>query len=283
MNAAPKGFAENHGADGDRNDRRIAAGVPWNNEIWLLTAIGRVAFMNTAKSIKFLLALFLAFPIMLLCQAEGQKRTLIINGQSTQVPLIEVNGHPYVGLEALADALNGSLSSSGTMFALSLSSGSANSASSAPNRVDAAPVPAAQAQAVPASNQGFSKQFLDAGIEEMSTLREWHTALASAIQNGIPLSAGLLAPYKAQAATNLRLAEMAASTSADHSAFQLLNNGFQNMGKLADKYINRRADLTYISPDALKNDELDQRLIACGRSLRSMAASGQFVDDGSCD
>jgi hypothetical protein len=41
--------------------------------------------------------------------------------------------------------------------------------------------------------------------------------------------------------------------------------------------------LTYISPDALKNDELDQRLIACGRSLRSMAASGQFVDDGSCD
>jgi hypothetical protein len=238
--------------------------------------------MNRTKSSTLLLAAALLIaPVIVISQ--GQKQTLIINGQSTQVPLIQVNGHPYVGLEALADALNGSLSSSDAMFALSFSTGSTNSASSATNRASAAAVPAAQTQAAAVSSQGFSKQFLDAGIEEMSTLREWHTALASAIQNGIPLSAGLLAPYKAQATTNLRLAEVAATTPGDHSAFQLLNNGFQNMGKLADKYINRRADLTYISPDALKSDELDQRLIACGRSLRSMAASGQFVDDGSCD
>ena len=240
--------------------------------------------MNRTKSITLLLTVgLLVAPMIVLSQGGGHKQTLVINGQSTQVPLIQVNGHPYVGLEALADALNGSLSSSDTMFALSFSTGSTNSTSSATSGASAATAPASQSQAATASNQGFSKQFLDAGIEEMSTLREWHTALASAIQNGIPLSAGLLAPYKAQAATNLRLAEVAAVTAADHSACQLLNNGFQNMGKLADKYINRRADLTYISPDALKSDELDQRLIACGRSLRSMAASGQFVDDGSCD
>jgi hypothetical protein len=239
--------------------------------------------MNRTKSITLSLTVALLIaPMIVLSQGGGHKQTLIINGQSTQVPLIQVNGHPYVGLEALADALSGSLSSSDTMFALSFSIGSTNGASSVTG-ASAPTAPAMQSQAAPASNQGFSKQFLDAGIEEMSTLREWHTALASAIQNGIPLSAGLLAPYKAQAATNLRLAEVAAVTPADHSAVQLLNNGFQNMGKLADKYINRRADLTYISPDALKSDELDQRLIACGRSLRSMAANGQFVDDGSCD
>jgi hypothetical protein len=117
----------------------------------------------------------------------------------------------------------------------------------------------------------------------MSTLREWHAALDSAIQNGIPLSAGLLAPYRAQATKNLRLAELAAVTPSDHSAFQLLSKAFQNMSKLADKYVKMRSDMTYISPDALQNDGLNQRLIACGRSLRSMAASGQFVDDGSCD
>jgi hypothetical protein len=251
--------------------------------IFILVLKRRGTSMNRMKSITLLIAAaLLVAPMIVLSQAGGQKQTLIINGQSTQVPLIQVNGHPYVGLEALADALNGSLSSSDTMFALSFSTGSANSASSATTRASAATASAAQSQAA-AANQGFSKQFLDAGIEEMSTLREWHTALASAIQNGIPLSAGLLAPYKAQAATNLRLAEVAAVTPSDHNAFQLLNNGFQNMGKLADKYINRRADLTYISPDSLKNDELDQRLIACGRSLRSMAANGQFVDDGSCD
>jgi hypothetical protein len=214
-------------------------------------------------------------------QDTNQKRALIINGQSTQVPLVQVNGHPYVGLEALAKAINGSLSSSGNMFALSFSGSSTNYPSTTTNLRAAASAPAGQPQTT--SNQGFSRQFLNAGIGQMSTLREWHAALASAIQNGIPLSAALLAPYKAQAATNLRLAEVAAVTPADHSAYQLLNNEFQNMGKLSDKYINRRADLTYISPDSLNNDDLNQRIIACGRSLRSMAASGQFVDDGSCD
>jgi hypothetical protein len=207
--------------------------------------------------------------------------TLIINGESTEVPVIFVSSHPYVGLEALASALNGSVSSSGAIVALSLPASSGNRAPS-PTTASAAPAPAAQTQAAP-SNQGFSKQFLNAGIEQMSTLREWHAALDSAIQNGIPLSAGLLAPYRAQAATNLRLAEVAAVTPSDHSASQLLNKAFQNMTKLADRYVDMRANMTYISPDALQNDGLNQRLIACGRSLRSMAASGQFVDDGSCD
>jgi hypothetical protein len=239
--------------------------------------------MIRKRSVALLLvALLLTAPAIVISQSVGQKRTLIINGHSTQVPLITVSGHPYVGLEALAVAINGSLSSSGNMFALSFSGGSPNRVSSATASESAAPAPAAQTQAAP-STQGFSKQFLDAGIEQMSTLREWHAVLASAIQNGIPLSAGLLAPYRAQAATNLRLAEVAAVTPNDHSVSQLLNNEFQNMTKLADKYVKMRADMTYISPDALQNDGLNQRLIACGRSLRSMAASGKFVDDGSCN
>ncbi len=184
----------------------------------------------------------------------ADRHTLIINGKSTEVPVIFVSGHPYVGLEALANALNGSVSSSGAIVALSLAASSANRAPS-PTTASAAPTPAAQTQAAP-SNQGFSKQFLNAGIEQMSTLREWHAALDSAIQNGIPLSAGLLAPYRAQAATNLRLAEVAAVTPSDHSASQLLNKAFQNMTKLADKYVNMRANMTYIAPDAVARQNL---------------------------
>jgi hypothetical protein len=124
---------------------------------------------------------------------------------------------------------------------------------------------------------------LNAAIEEAATLREWHAALASSIANGYPLSAGSLAPYRAQATTNLRLASAAVSTDSDRSAYQLLSNLFQNMAKLADKYVAARANMTYISPDALQNDSSNQGLITCGRSLSAMAASGQFVDDGSCD
>lgn len=224
-------------------------------------------------------ALLLILLAVVVSLRAAERHTLIINGQSTEVPVIFISGHPYVGVEALAKALNGSVSSSGAMVALSLPTGSANHAPS-PATSSAAPVPA-PTQAAP-SNPGFSREFLNAGIEQMSTLREWHTALQTAIQSGIPLSAGLLQPYRAQATTNLRLASVAAATAADRNAYQLLNSVYLNMGKLSDKYVNMRGNLTYIAPDALQSDELNERIIACGRFLGAMAASGQFSDDASC-
>jgi hypothetical protein len=208
-------------------------------------------------------------------QVANQSRTLIINGQSTQVPVTQMKGRSYVDLEALASAVNGTLSFSGNQIAFSVPIGPANT-----TPPSAAATGSAPAQA---SNLGFSKGFLNAAIEEAATLREWHAALASSIANGYPLSAGSLAPYRAQATTNLRLASVAAATDSDRGAYQLLSNLFQNMGKLADKYVAARANMTYISPDALQNDSSNQRLMTCGRSLSAMAASGQFVDDGSCN
>jgi hypothetical protein len=228
-----------------------------------------------------LAALLLVVTGIALAQDANQNRTLIVNGQSANVPVIQVNGRSYVDLEALARAANGSLSFSGNMIALTLPGSPANSPTNSPANTSTtlAPVPAT----APASNPGFSQAFLTAGIEQMSTLREWHAALAAAIQNGTPVDAGWLAPYRDQAATNLRLASVAIQTNSDRRAFQLLTNEFQNMAKLADRYIAKRANLSYISPDALQNDDLNQRIVACGHSLGAMAASGQFVDDGSCN
>jgi hypothetical protein len=225
-----------------------------------------------------LAVLFLTTPTVVLSRAGNQKNTLIINGQSTDVPLIQVDGHPYVGLEALADALSGSLSSSGNNFALSIPTTSAGDANSPATPTASAPTASTPA---PVSNPGFSRDFLKAGIEMMSTLREWHAALEAAIQTGL-LSDGLLAPYRANATTNLRLASVAVNTPSDKSAYELLSNAFQMMAKLSEKYVAMRANLTYIAPDALKDDSLNGRLVTCGRSLGAMAASGQFADDGSC-
>jgi hypothetical protein len=233
--------------------------------------------MRRRNSLACLLAtLLLVVPGIGWSQNANQSRTLIINGQSTQVAVLQVNGRPYVDLAALASAVNGSLISDGSQIALSVPVGSATSAP---------PVAAAQpaSPAAPASNPGFSRGFLNAGIEAAATIREWHTALASAIQNGIPVTAGILAPYRDQATTNLRLVSTALSTDSDRNAYQLLSNEFQNMAKLADKYVAKRGNLSYIAPDALQNDSLNQRFVACGHSLGAMAASGQFVDDGSCD
>jgi hypothetical protein len=217
-----------------------------------------------------LVALFLVVSGIARAQDVNQNRTLVINGHSEQVPVIQANGRSYVDLEALAQAVNGSLSFAGNQIVLTLSGSPANTT--------ATPT-AAPTQAL---SSGFSKGFLKTGIEQMATIREWHTALAAAIQNGTPVAADWLAPYRAQAAMNLRLASVAVSTDSDRSALQLLNNEFQNMAKLTDKYVAARANMNYVSPDALQNDDLNQRIVNCGHSLASMAASGQFVDDGSC-
>jgi hypothetical protein len=128
----------------------------------------------------------------------------------------------------------------------------------------------------------LSKGFLKAGIEAMSVVREWHSALANAIQNGFPLAESWLSGYRTQTATALRLAGVAGSTDSDRNAFQLLTNEFNNMSRLSDRYLAARQSLTFISPDALQNDPLNQKILNCGRSLAAMAASRQFEDDGSC-
>jgi hypothetical protein len=208
-----------------------------------------------------------------LVQAAQQGTVLVLNGYTETVPVMQVNGKNYVNVEALARATNGSMSFNGNQIVLTLpAAGSGGGA-------------AASQQAAPAASQntGFSKEFLTAAIEEMSTLREWHSALASAIANGFPVTGELVAPYQAQAATNLGLMRVAVSTQSDQGAAQLISNAYQKMKQLSDKYVAKRANLEFVGPNALKNDPLDQSLIACGKSLRSMAGSGQFVDDGTCD
>jgi hypothetical protein len=208
-----------------------------------------------------------------LVQAAQQGTVLVLNGYSGTVPVMQVNGKNYVNVEALARVTNGSMSFNGNQIVLTLPAAGFGGGA-------AASQPAAPQAS---QNTGFSKEFLTAAIEEMSTLREWHSALASAITNGFPVTGELVAPYQAQAATNLRLMQVAVSTQSDQGAAQLISNAYQKMKQLSDKYVAKRANLEFVGPNALKNDPLDQSLIACGMSLRSMAGSGQFVDDGTCD
>jgi hypothetical protein len=218
--------------------------------------------------------MILVVPLLALCQAAQQNRILVVNGQLGQVTVVQMNGRSYVDLETLARVANGSLSFSGNQITLTLPS-SANAPPAAPASTSATSAPAP-------ANPGFSKAFLKAGIEAMSLVREWHSALANAIQNGFPLAESWLSGYRIQAQAGLRLASVAASTDSDQSAAQLLTNEFENMKTLSSNYVAARQSLDYIAPDALANDALNQKIVNCGHSLAAMAASGQFVDDGSC-
>lgn len=220
-------------------------------------------------NIGLLLAL-LAPPTLVLAQAPQQNAMLSINGLPGQAPILHVTGKSYVDVDVLARLISGSLSFKGDDITLTLPA-SCSSGSSAPDRTDQP------------RNSAFSKEFLKAGIEEMSVIREWRSAILNAVQNGYPVTDTFIAGFQSQAATSLRLASVAISTDSDRNAYQLLSNEFATMQKLSNKMLSARKNMNYIPTDALNDDPLDQKILNCARSLASIAASGQFVDDGSCN
>ncbi len=141
--------------------------------------------------------------------------TLVVKGYSGEAPITQINGGSYVAVEALARLMSGSLAYQGSQIVLT--------------------VPAVGA-AVPASepaNTGFSKNFLKGGIETMSDIREWRSALLNAIENGYPVKDAWMDGYRAQAAKNLRLTSIAATTPSDRNALQLLTKEFDRMRGVA--------------------------------------------------
>lgn len=191
---------------------------------------------------------------------QSQQRTLAVDGHPGQIPVIQAGGKSCVGVESLAGLVNGSLSFQGGQITLTLHG-----------------APASQT-----GTQGFSKDFLNAGIEAMSEIREWRSALQTAVRYGFPPNTDWVNPYRNAATSSVRQASVTASTDSDKSAAQLVSKELDRMQQLSDKFVSMRQNMTYIAPDALENDPLDQKLLSCAHALGAMAASGQFSDDGAC-
>lgn len=210
------------------------------------------------------LAAVLTMFVLVVSLIAQQTNSLIIAGQPGSAKVIQVDGRNYVEVESLARLTNGSISFNASQIVLTLPGSSPDSS--------AAPPPAT----------GFSKDFISAGIEAMAQIREWHTALKNAIQQGYPLAENWIAPYRNQSRQAVRLVSLAQNTQADKNAFPFITNEFNNMQQLTANYLKKAANMDYISPDSLDNDALDQKIRTCARSMASMATANQFNDDGSC-
>jgi hypothetical protein len=132
------------------------------------------------------------------------------------------------------------------------------------------------------ANATLTKEFIRAGIEEMSVVREWRSTLTNAVERGYPITDDWIGSFPDRARTSLWLVGVAATTDSDRNGLQLPTNVFNNMNPLSDQFLEANRTRTYISPDALNNHPLDQRILNCAHSLAAMAANGQFMDDGSC-
>ena len=201
-------------------------------------------------------------------QADQQGGTLTVSGHSGQAPVTQINGRSYVAIDALARLLNGSLGYQGNHITLTVPSDGSR----------AGGPPTGQP-----ANSGFSKDFLNAAIETMSDVREWRSALLNAVQNGFPVTEAWMANYRAQAVKSLRLTSVAATTDSDRKVLQLLTKELDHMQELGNKVLAARKNLSYITPDIVQKDPLDQKILNCARSLAAMVASGEFQDNGSCN
>ncbi len=211
---------------------------------------------------------FLLVPGASFSQGNQETGALTVSGHPGQAPVTLINGRPYVAVDALAQLMNGSLGYQGRQITLTLP-GATSSQRTLP--------PAGRS-----ANPALSKDFLKSAIETMSDIREWRSALLVAVENGYRMTDLWFDNYRAPAAKNLRLASVAATNDSDRNALRLLSKELDHMQELSNRVLKARKNLSYITPDSLKKDPLDQKILKCARSLAAMAASGEFQDDGSC-
>lgn len=202
--------------------------------------------------------------LSLVLTLAGQENTwLIVTGQQGTAKVVQVQGLNYVEVDGLARITNSAISFQDNQIVLTLPR-TGNPSTDSPQ------------------GPGFSRGFLTAGIEGMARFREWHAALKTGIERGVPLNTGWLGAYQGRARESLNLASVAVTTDSDRSAYQLAVNFSNKLKALTDKYVQLNDSQTYFAPDSLQSDPLEQNIVACGRSLAAMGAAKQFVDDGSC-
>ena len=211
------------------------------------------------------LVVLLGVPIAGVAQTAAAGKTLAVAGHAGQVAVVQMNGKTYVDLESLARLTGGSLSFQGNQTTLTLPSGSVH------------PAPAS-----PAAKPGFSVEFLKAGIEAMSEIREWRIAIVNAVQTNSPVTDDWVSGYRRAADSRLALAEAAVGTESDRQAMGMLRTAFNNMQQMSDQFLAMKKNMNYISPDSFDNNPLDQKILTCSRALAAMAASNQVQDEISC-
>jgi hypothetical protein len=212
-----------------------------------------------------ILALLVLLPELSLSQAPPQKATFTVKGYPGNAPVIQVNGKSYVEIDSLARLTNGSVSFQANQITLTL------------------PTPVANPAVVQTERPArLSKGLLQAGIEEMAVIGEWRTVIVNAVQNNNRIAEDSLDGYRRNADSKLALASTTVVTDPDRDLIVFLKNEFTNMQKLSAQYLAMRKSLTYIAPDSLDNDPLNQQIQNCAQGLAPLIASGQFQDAAAC-
>jgi hypothetical protein len=194
---------------------------------------------------------------------KGSKFT--IAGHAGEAQLIQINGKSYIEVETLALLTKGTLSFKANETILTLHPSTPEAPASAP-------------QVKP----GLSRAFIQAGIEEMSVIREWRIAIVNAVQSNTPLAEDSVSARHRLAEKNLALASAAVSSDDDRGAYPLLSTELNNMQKLSELYFAIRDQNKLMSPESFGNGPLEEQILSCAQGFQSMTESHEFQDQAAC-
>jgi len=215
------------------------------------------------------LGLILALAGVLFAQSISS-RSLVVNGKQVDAPLVQFEGHSYADIQALAEALNGSLTFEPNRVVLTLPGPESTTSSGE-----------APAHEVPP----LSRDFARAAIAEIAGLREWRGVITTIITYGLPVVGTWPQDYHDRVEADLMQTQVAASNESDQKAVQLIENEFANTEAWTSDVVSARQALNAarsVDPNALQNDVLLTKITNCGRFLSNMIVSGLYSDDLSC-
>jgi len=231
---------------------------------FITSSAGHSGAIKPAGTVVLFAALLLV-PQLARSQDPKPSGKLIVDGYSGEISVLQLNGRSYVDIEAFARLTSSSMSFRTNSIVLTLPRSGNGTADRNP------PPP-----------PGFSKDFLSAAIELMTSIREWRTAIINAIQNSFPVTEEWVTPYQRTSNSKLALATTTATTESDRNGIALLTNELGFIKKFSDKYVELRKQGIGTFPDALNNDPLSQQILTCAQGMAAIAASGQYQDVGSC-
>lgn len=198
-------------------------------------------------------------------------RALVVNGKQVDAPLVQFEGHSYADIQALAEALNGSLTFEPNRVVLTLPGPDSTTTSSGDSSTHEVPP--------------LSRDFARAAIAEIAGLREWRAVITTIITYGLPVVGTWPQDYHDRVEADLMQAQVAASNESDQKAVQLIENQFANTEAWASDVVSARQALNAarsVDPYALQNDVMLTKISNCGRFLSNMIVSGLYSDDSSC-
>jgi hypothetical protein len=199
--------------------------------------------------------------------AQTQSTVLTVAGHGGTAPIIQRNGRSYVDVESLARMTGGTLGFQANRIVLTL-----------PTLHTETPAPAEEPKPKP-EDAGYSRDFLRAGVEQMTVIREWRSALENAIRTNNPVEESWISGYRRNAETRMQVAVASATTNADREGLSLLQGATQMVRQLSDRFLALRSTFTYVSPDSLDNDPLDQKILTCAQGMAAQAMPGGKFED----